>query len=307
MTTAQSTNTLLLVRPANFGFNAQTAVNNSFQAKTENRELQKHALREFDRLVETLISVKVNPIVVNDEPQPQLPDAVFPNNWFSTHSDGSLCLYPMFAENRRQERKDSIIEMLKSRFTVSNIFDFTHFEQQNMFLEGTGSMVLDRTNRTAYACLSPRTVEEILDEFCEKLKFKKCCFRAMFDSKEIYHTNVMMSVADKYAIICTKAVANGNELKNIMENLLSANREIIEISIEQMQHFAGNMLQISNSNGETLLAMSAQAYASLSVEQIKKIERYNDILYSDIKTIETSGGGSLRCMLAEIFLEKKSE
>jgi hypothetical protein len=307
MTTTQSTDTLLLVRPANFGFNAQTAVNNSFQAKTENCELQKHALKEFDRLVETLIAAKVNPIVVNDEPQPQLPDSVFPNNWFSTHSDGSLCLYPMFAENRRAERKDSIIAMLKSRFTVNNIFDFTHYEQQNRFFEGTGSVVLDRTNHIAYACLSPRTDEEILDDFCKKLQFKKCRFHAFFNDKEIYHTNVMLAVADKYAIICTKSITNNNELKNVIENLFATDKEIIEISIEQMQHFAGNMLQISNGDGETLLAMSSQAYKSLTAEQIIKIERYNNILHSDIKTIETAGGGSLRCMLAEIFLEKKSK
>lgn len=307
MITAQSTNTLLLVRPANFGFNVQTAVNNAFQTKTENSELQKYALKEFDKLVETLIAAKVNPIVVNDEAHPQLPDSVFPNNWFSTHSDGSLCLYPMFAENRRLERKNNIIEMLKSRFEVKNIFDFTHYEQQNRFFEGTGSVVLDRVGCIAYACLSPRTDEAILADFCEKLKFKKCSFHAMFGDKEIYHTNVMLSIADKYAIICTKSISNSSELKNIIEHLLSTNKEIIEISIEQMQHFAGNMLQISNRNGENILAMSAQAYKSLNAEQIKKIERYNNILYSDIKTIETAGGGSLRCMLAEIFFENKSE
>ncbi|MDR0753787.1 MAG: amidinotransferase [Prevotellaceae bacterium] len=307
MTTTQSTNTLLLVRPTNFGFNAQTAVNNAFQTKTKNRELQKKALEEFDRLVETLIAAKVNPIVVDDEPQSQLPDSIFPNNWFSTHSDGSLCLYPMFAENRRLERKDNIINMLKNSFDVKNIFDFTHYEQQNKFLEGTGSIVLDRINRIAYACLSPRTSEEILDDFCENLKFKKCCFNAMFADREIYHTNVMLSVADKYAIICTKSITDRRELKNTIKNLFATNKEIIEISVEQMQHFAGNMLQISNSDGENLLAMSSQAYESLNLEQIKKIEHYNSILHSDIKTIETAGGGSLRCMLAEIFFEKKCE
>ncbi|MDR1553557.1 MAG: amidinotransferase [Prevotellaceae bacterium] len=307
MTITQSTNTLLLVRPTNFGFNTQTAVNNSFQTKTEDSDLQKHALKEFDKLIETLIAAKVNPIVVNDEPQSKLPDSVFPNNWFSTHSDGSLCLYPMFAENRRLERKDSIINMLKDNFKVKNIFDFTHYEQQNKFLEGTGSIVLDRINRIAYACLSPRTDEKILDDFCEKLQFKKCCFRALFDNKEIYHTNVMLSVADKYSIICTKSITDSNELNNVVENLFTTDKEIIEISIEQMQHFAGNMLQISNSDGEKFLAMSYQAYKSLNAGQIRKIERYNNILHSDIKTIETAGGGSLRCMMAEIFFEKKSE
>lgn len=307
MTTTQSTNTLLLVRPTNFGFNAQTAVNNSFQTKTEDSDLQKHALKEFDKLIETLIAAKVNPIVVNDEPQSQLPDSIFPNNWFSTHSDGSLCLYPMFAENRRLERKDSIINILKNDFEVKNIFDFTHYEEQNKFLEGTGSIVLDRVNRIAYACLSPRTDEEVLDDFCEKLQFKKCCFHAWFDNKEIYHTNVMLAVADKYSIICTKSITNNSELKNVIENMFTTGKEIIEISIEQMQHFAGNMLQISNSDGEKFLAMSSQAYKSLSAEQIRKIEQYNNILHSDIKTIETAGGGSLRCMMAEIFFEKKSK
>jgi hypothetical protein len=307
MIKTQSTNILLLVRPTNFGFNAQTAVNNSFQTKTESGELQKHALKEFDRLVETLSAAKVNTIVVNDEPQSQLPDSIFPNNWFSTHSDGTLCLYPMFAENRRLERKDSIINMLKDDFDVKNIFDFTHYEHQNKFLEGTGSIVLDRENRIAYACLSPRTDEEILDDFCEKIRFRKCCFRAMFANKEIYHTNVMLSISDKYSIICTSSITNGNELKNIREQLFETNKEVVEISIEQMQHFAGNMLQISNRDGEKFLAMSSQAYASLNIEQIRKIERYNNILHSDIKTIETAGGGSLRCMLAEIFFEKKSE
>jgi hypothetical protein len=307
MTIKQSTNTLLMVRPTNFGFNAQTAVNNSFQTKTENRDLQKQALKEFDRLVEILIAAKVNPIPVNDEPQSQLPDSIFPNNWFSTHSDGSLCLYPMFAENRRLERKDEIINMLRSNFDIKNISDFTHYEQQNKFLEGTGSMVLDRINKIAYACLSPRTDEKILDDFCEKFQFKKCCFRAMFADREIYHTNVMLSIADKYSVICTKSITGASELKNIIENLFSTDKEIIEISIEQMQHFAGNMLQISNSDGEKFLAMSSQAYESLNSEQIRKIEKYNNILHSDIKTIETAGGGSLRCMLAEIFFEKKSK
>ncbi|MDR2292628.1 MAG: amidinotransferase [Prevotellaceae bacterium] len=307
ITTTQSTNTLLLVRPTNFGFNSQTAVNNSFQTKTKNRDLQKKALEEFDKLIETLIAAKVNPIVVNDEPQSKLPDSIFPNNWFSTHNDGSLCLYPMFAENRRLERKDDIINMLKSDFDVKNILDFTHYEQQNKFLEGTGSMVLDRENKIAYACLSPRTDEEILDDFCQKLQFKKCRFQAMFAEKEIYHTNVMLSVADKYSIICTKSITNSDELKDVIENLFATNKEMIEINIEQMQHFAGNMLQISNSDGEKFLAMSSQAYESLNLDQIRKIERYNNILHSDIKTIEMAGGGSLRCMLAEIFFEKKYE
>ncbi|MDR1984419.1 MAG: amidinotransferase [Prevotellaceae bacterium] len=306
MTTTQSANTLLLVRPTNFGFNAQTATNNSFQTKTENADLQKQALKEFDKLVETLDAAKINLIIVEDEPQSQLPDSIFPNNWFSTHSDGSFCLYPMFAENRRLERKDSIITMLTNRFEIKNIFDFTHYENQNKFLEGTGSIVLDRINHIAYACLSPRTNEDVLDDFCTKLNFKKCCFRSVFNNKEIYHTNVMLSVADKYAIACTGSFVNNNELKNFTEKLLETNKEIIEISIEQMSRFAGNMLQISNNNGEKFLAMSSQAYKSLNAEQIRKIERYNNILHSDIKSIETAGGGSVRCMLAEIFFENKS-
>ena len=305
MITFQSADTLLLVRPTNFGFNAQTAVNNSFQTKTESDDLQKFALKEFDNLVETLNSAKVNLIVVEDEPQSQLPDSIFPNNWFSTHSDGNFCLYPMFAENRRLERKNSIIEMLKNRFDVKNTFDFTHYEAENKFLEGTGSLVLDRVNRIAYTCLSPRTNEEILDDFCAKLQYKKCCFRANFDGREIYHTNVMMSVADKYAILCTQSFTNSGELKEVIENLVYTDKEIIEISMEQMQSFAGNMLQISNTDGKRFLAMSSQAYNSLSAEQLRKIERHNDILHSDISTIETAGGGSVRCMLAEIFLTAK--
>ncbi|MDR2126043.1 MAG: amidinotransferase [Prevotellaceae bacterium] len=306
MTKTQFTNTLLLVRPTNFGFNAQTAVNNSFQKKTKKRDVHQHALEEFDKLVETLNAAKVNTIVVNDEPQSQLPDSIFPNNWFSTHSDGSLCLYPMFAENRRQERKDSIINMLKENFDVKNVFDFTHYEQQNKFLEGTGSIVLDRINKIAYACLSPRTDETILDEFCAKLHYNKCCFRAMFAEKDIYHTNVMLSIADEYSILCTQSIGNNNELRDVLEYLFASGKEIVEINLEQMQHFAGNMLQISNSDGEKLLAMSSQAYESLNLEQIRQIERYNNILHSDLKIIERIGGGSLRCMLAEIFLEKKS-
>jgi len=303
MTTSQSTNTLLMVRPTNFGFNAQTAVNNSFQTQSDNADLQKQALKEFDKLVETLSNANINIIVVEDEPQSKIPDSIFPNNWFSTHNDGSFCLYPMFAENRRLERKNSIIEMLKNRFIVKNIFDFIHYENQNKFLEGTGSIVLDRVNRIAYACLSPRTNEDALDDFCSKLQFEKCCFHAVFNNQEIYHTNVMLSVADKYAILCADSITDKNELKNITEKLLSTNKEIIEISIEQMKHFAGNMLQVSNNKGEQFLAMSSQAYNSLNVEQIKKIENHNQILHSDITSIETAGGGSVRCMLAEIFLE----
>ena len=302
MASSQSTNVLLMVQPTNFGFNAQTAVNNSFQTQSNNIDLQKQALKEFDKLVDTLSNANINLVVVEDEPQSQIPDSIFPNNWFSTHNDGSFCLYPMFAENRRMERKGSIIEMLKNRFEVKNIFDFTHYENQNKFLEGTGSIVLDRVNRIAYACLSPRTNESILDDFCTKLQFKKCCFRAVFSNQEIYHTNVMLSVADKYAILCAESITDKDELKNITEKLLSTNKEIIEISIKQMQHFAGNMLQISNKKGAQFLAMSSQAYNSLTAAQITQIEKYNSILHSDITSIETAGGGSVRCMLAEIFL-----
>ena len=304
MITSQSANTLLLVRPTNFGFNAQTAENNSFQTKIESRKLQELALNEFNNLVIVLRSAKVNVIVVDDEPQSQLPDAIFPNNWFSTHSDGSFCLYPMFAENRRFERKTSIIEMLKKCFDVEKTVDFTHYETNNKFLEGTGSLVLDRTNHIAYSCLSPRTNEDILDDFCAQLQYEKCCFRTSFEGKEIYHTNVMMTVADEYVIICTQSITNNSERETVIRKLKSTGKEIIEITIDQVGHFAGNMLQISNVDGKLFLAMSAQAYNSLDHKQKQKIKRYNDILYSDISTIEMVGGGSVRCMLAEIFLKQ---
>lgn len=302
----QTTNHILMIRPVDFKFNEQTAGNNKFQISSNESGVQTQALKEFDGLVALLRKNEVDVTIVDDTLQPETPDSIFPNNWISFHDDGSVFLYPMFSENRRLERRSDIIDLLKEKFEVNHVSDISFYEQQYAFLEGTGSMVLDRTNKIAYACLSVRTDEEVLNNFCMLTGYKPVAFQAVDETNfPIYHTNVMMCIGDKFAVICLDSIRNKEEKEKVALSLIDSGKEIIEISFEQMNRFAGNMLQISNTKDESLLIMSEQAYLSLNAEQISKLEKYNRIIYAPIYTIEKNGGGSARCMLAEIHLPLK--
>ncbi len=298
----QTTSHLLMIRPVQFTFNAETAVNNAFQS-TKDSDAQETALKEFDDFVSVLGKNGIEVTVINDTTEPHTPDSIFPNNWISFHQDGRIVLYPMFAANRRLERKPNVIEGLKKKFLVSDQVDLSAYEDKDIFLEGTGSMVLDREKKLAYACLSQRTDLNVLNDFCSQLGYTPISFTAT-DVKgfPIYHTNVMMSVADRFVVICLETIRDEGEQKKVVTTIEKSGKELIAISLDQMDHFAGNMLQVENATGNKFLVMSSQAYHSLDKERLKKIEYYNPILHSSLDTIERNGGGSARCMMAEVFL-----
>lgn len=290
-----------MIRPVHFGYNAETAVNNYFQQKTDST-VQEKAVQEFDELVSKLRSNKIIVNVVEDTIEPHTPDSIFPNNWISFHEDNSVTLYPMFAVNRRKERKETVLQFIRDHFNITKINDLSFYEQSGVFLEGTGSMVLDRENKIVYACLSPRTNEDVLDHFCKLYKYSKVVFIAA-DSKGnlIYHTNVMLCIGSRFAVVCLEAILEEKERIQVIESLVSSGKEIISISLQQLHHFAGNMLELKNADGENILVLSTHAYQSLHQQQIDALEKYATILHSSLNTIETAGGGSARCMLAEIF------
>lgn len=298
---------LLMVRPVRFGYNAETAVNNAFQvAGQDQSSVQARALEEFDNFVAQLRSHKIDVVVVEDTLDPHTPDSIFPNNWISFHKNSTIVLYPMFAENRRLERKESVIEVIKDRFQIDSTIDLTKNEASNVFLEGTGSIILDRENKIAYACISPRTDKNLFLEFCEEMGYEPVVFTAVDQKdKEIYHTNVMMCVGDKYAVICLDSIQEADERAVVMGTLAQSGKVVVEINFDQMNQFAGNMLQVTNEAGENFLVMSSQAYESLNEEQIKELESFNPIIHAPLYTIESNGGGSARCMMAEILLPKK--
>lgn len=302
----QHTNHLLMIQPVKFSFNAETAVNNSFQTKSDQSNVQEKARAEFEQFIQVLRAHAIDVTVVEDTPDPHTPDSIFPNNWISFHDDGSICLYPMFAINRRLERKPTVLAKLQERFLIKQTHDFTAFENEQLFLEGTGSMVLDRPNRLAYACLSERTNTTVLEAFCKTMQYKAVAFVAVDSAGDpIYHTNVMMCVADQYVVICLDSIADLAEQNMVKASIIESCKDIINISLDQMNRFAGNMLQVHNTNNERFLVMSSQAYQSLTPAQISQIKQYNPIIHSDITNIETNGGGSARCMMAEIFLPVK--
>jgi len=305
----QTTDTVLMIEPAAFGFNAETAQNNYFQINSENAETQTKALQEFNNFVEKLRSKGINVITVKDTLEPHTPDSIFPNNWISMHQDGTVVLYPMCAVNRRWERRNDILEILKRNFSVKEIVDLSAPENDGKFLEGTGSMIFDHENKIAYGSVSLRLDEPLFREFCEKFGFEPVVFHSYQTANNerlpIYHTNVMMCVADQFVVICLDCIDDETERVKVVNAIVNSGKEIIEISESQMQQFAGNMLQVQNYEGKKFLVMSQSAYQSLTPEQILNIEKYSEIIYSDLETIETNGGGSARCMLAEVFLEKK--
>jgi hypothetical protein len=308
-TTKQITSHILMVRPAHFGYNEQTAGNNAFQTQDGSlsaSEISAKAVAEFDAFVALLRSKGIDVIVVEDTSNPQKPDAVFPNNWVTFHQDGRVATYPMNAPLRRLERREDVLEQLAQRFVLNERLHFEHYEEVDKYLEGTGSLILDRPNRLAYACLSPRTDEGLLEEFCQAFGFEKVAFTALdAQGQEIYHTNVMMALGESFAIVCLATVRDAAERDLLVHKLLATHKEVIEISLEQMMAFAGNMLQVQSEEGTPYLVMSEQAFRSLTPAQVALIERHTQILHSPIYTIEKYGGGSARCMMAEVFLEEK--
>jgi len=302
-----------MIRPVSFRMNEQTAVNNYYQKVLDGLtpELtQERALREFDEFVKKLRAEEIEVIVVQDTTFPDTPDSLFPNNWVSFHEDGRAALYPMFAPNRRQERRDDIFDMFMDDhgFNITELVDFTEFEEHDKFLEGTGSIVLDRVNKVAYAALSQRTDLKAFEHFLEEFGYQGISFHAHQDVNgtrlPIYHTNVMMCIADRYAVICADTIDDPMERQLVLESLKKSDKEIIEITEAQKHRFAGNMLQVRTIQGLPKLVMSDSAYQSLTVDQIGKLEKYNSIIHVNIDTIEACGGGSARCMMAEIFLPK---
>jgi len=296
-----------MIRPVGFRMNEQTAVNNYYQKELRglsDKEIQHRALDEFDSLVKKLKTVGVNVIVVDDTKEPDTPDSIFPNNWISFHQNGNIAIYPMFAENRRLERREDILDTVEEKgFEIKNVIDYTSAEEEGVFLEGTGSLVLDRVNRKAYCALSPRANENLFIEFCEDFEYTPVPFHAFQlvkgERKLIYHTNVMMAITEKSVIICLDTIDDKKERNNVIHHLKKDSKEIITITEDQVNHFAGNMLQVIGKNDKRYVVMSKTAYKSLSKIQIQKIELESDILFSDVTTIETIGGGSVRCMMGE--------
>nr|MBC7612599.1 amidinotransferase [Pseudopedobacter sp.] len=302
----QTTSHLLMIRPVAFGLNIQTADSNAFQNTAAPQEkVQEKALEEFDAFVAKLRGVGIDVTVIEDTPNPHTPDSIFPNNWISFHEDGSIYLYPMQAENRRLERREDLIDDLSKHFSITEINDLSFTEEKGEYLEGTGSLVLDRENKLAYACLSIRTQQKVLDIFAKESAYQTITFHAVDQNgMAIYHTNVMMCVGDAFVVICLESVPDEKEKAYVIKTIQDSRKEIIEISLDQMNQFAGNMLQVKNKEDESFLIMSARAHQALNQQQLDKIGKYAEILSSSLTTIEDNGGGSARCMIAEIHLPR---
>lgn len=302
-----------MIRPVAFKKNQQTMVDNHYQqdiAGLSHEGSQDRAIVEFDDFVSVLRANGIKVTVVEDTEDPPTPDSIFPNNWISFHHDGSIALYPMLAENRRDERREDILDILKNEgYKVERVTDFTSFEASAKFLEGTGSMILDRENHLVYAALSERTNKEVLNEFCEEYSYEPVVFKANqtvgHERLPIYHTNVMMCLTENLAIICLACIDDVKERENVRKHLVAAEKEIIDISEKQVQAFAGNMLSLHNAAGDKFLVMSESAHKSLTSDQKTIIKKHYKILSSPLDTIETLGGGSARCMMAEVFLPRK--
>jgi hypothetical protein len=309
----QTTNSILMIRPVAFRMNEQTAVNNYYQKVLDGllpATVNAKAQQEFDVFVEKLRTVGVDVTVVDDKENSDTPDSIFPNNWISFHGNGDLALYPMFAENRRQERREDILDTLEEKgFVINNIMDYTSAEEDGFFLEGTGSLILDRENGKAYCALSPRADEELFIEFCEDFEFSPVIFEAFQtvngERKLIYHTNVMMCIGETFAVICADCIDDKKERKMVLDSLKGDEKEVILITEDQVNNFAGNMLEVKGTDDRRYLIMSASAHQSLTKKQIAQLEEHVTILSSSLDTIEACGGGSARCMMAEIFLPKE--
>jgi len=305
----QITNTILMIRPAAFGANEETVATNFFQStgtKTDPRSVQQAALNEFDNMVELLRQHEINVLVIDDTPIPVKPSAIFPNNWLSTSPEGIVSVFPMYAANRRPEKRDDILKMLAEKFVVQDLQDWSEFEVEGKFLEGTGSMVIDHDNKVIYTCYSPRTDISMLEKFANANKYRAIIFLAIDkNGQPVYHTNVMMTLGEDFAILCEESIEEEWELIAVRQLLESTGHEVIRITKDQMHSFAGNMLQVKNSKGEKFLLMSQTAFDSLTEEQIEELAGRSKLLPIPIPVIEKTEGGSVRCMIAEIFLEKR--
>ena len=309
----QTTNAILMIRPVAFRMNEQTAVNNYYQKVVDGlspETVNAKAQEEFDAFVHKLRMVGVDVIVVEDTKTPDTPDSIFPNNWISFHESGDVALYPMFAENRRHERREDVLDILEDQgFVINEIMDYTSAEEDGYFLEGTGSILLDRENDKAYCALSPRADEELFIEFCEDFEYTPVIFEAFQtvngERKLIYHTNVMMCLGETFAVICADCIDDKKERKMVLESLRGDEKEVILITEDQVNNFAGNMLEVKGSDDRRYLVMSKSAHQSLTKKQIAQLEEHVTILSSSLDTIEACGGGSARCMMAEVFLPKE--
>jgi hypothetical protein len=304
----QSAPAALMVRPASFGFNLQTAASNAFQQPPPSHsevEVQGLASSEFDALAKALQRAGVEVLVVPDTEQPAKPDAIFPNNWVSFHVDGTVVLYPMLAPNRRWERRDDILDqVVRGGFRIVRTVDLTHREAEGKFLEGTGSLVLDRPHRVAYASLSPRTDLDVLGEFAQLLDYELVTFEASDDGQSVYHTNVVMAIGTRFAVVCSEAIQRPSHRDAVFNKLGASGHDIVDISMQQMQGFAGNMLELASTGGR-VIALSTTAWRSLRPAQRRILEINADVVPVEIPTIERIGGGGVRCMLAEIHLPKR--
>ncbi|MBK9338611.1 MAG: amidinotransferase [Lewinellaceae bacterium] len=303
----QTTRHILMVRPANFGFNEETAANNAFQSRDGRLSpdaIRQKAVEEFDAFVECLRTAGVHVLVAQDSETPVKPDAVFPNNWATFHQEGLLVTYPMYAPTRRRERSDAVLQVaLDAGFRADRRVQLESSEAAERYLEGTGSIIFDHQHRLAYACLSPRTDADLLDELCRILGYEKVVFHAVdAGGQDIYHTNVMMAMGETFVVICLDTVRDPLERQMLEQRFRLTGKEIVAISLDQMNAFAGNMLQVRNDRDETLLVLSEQAFRALSSEQIRLLEQHTRLLHCPIDTIETYGGGSARCMMAEVFM-----
>lgn len=305
---SQIASTILMVRPASFGFNAETAQNNVFQknVKASQKEIQQKAVEEFDKFVATLRKKGIEVIVFDDSAKPVKPDAIFPNNWFCTLEDGTLAVFPMYAPNRRIEKRNDLLQMLVEKYNVRDVEDWSEYEAESLFLEGTGSMIIDQDYKVIYACISPRTNKSVLEKFAHAHGYKAMLFYSKDENgTDVYHTNVIMHLGETYAVICLESITNEAERIAVSQLLITTGHEVIPISLKQVHAYAGNMLQVKNAKGEKFTVLSKSAYNSLSKEQRDILQMHTTLLPMDITTIETIGGGSTRCMMAEIFLEKK--
>lgn len=298
----QTAKKILMVRPAHFAYNEETAKNNHFQNKSSLQNLNERAVKEFDDFVDVLRSNKIEVVVVQDTNEPHTPDSIFPNNWFSTHSTGELVLYPMFAENRRLERKPHVLETIDEHYRTHKVIDLTNWADKNRFLEGTGSLILDHNNRIVYACRSERTDDIVFEEFYTKMNFEPEIFNAYDENGQlIYHTNVMLSIGEDFAIICAESIVDEKRRASVINRLKNSKKEVIEISYEQMKSFCANVIEVCNSENKNCLIMSETAKAAFTDQQKETLERYCEIISSPLNIIEETGGGSARCMIAEIF------
>ncbi|WP_258098394.1 citrulline utilization hydrolase CtlX [Marinoscillum pacificum] len=308
----QITDTLMMIRPVSFYMNEQTAVNNYYQKKIEglsNEQVQDKALAEFDGFVAKLRTAGVNVEVFDDTPAPSTPDSIFPNNWVSFHESGKVWLYPMYAINRRLERREDLLESLSEKFEIESVDGFLDWEMDNKFLEGTGSLILDRQNKIAYAAISERTNPDVLAEFMEKTGYSSVSFIANQTVNgqrlPIYHTNVMMCLGESFAVLCADSIDDQEERQRVIDSLEKHHKEVVYITEEQKSRFAGNMLQVQNATGDKFVVMSEAAFTALTEEQKEQLSKHGQLLHSNLDTIEALGGGSARCMMAEVFLPKK--